>query len=296
MVAGPLAACRRHRSRHGRNRRRVRRLARPSPAAARSASRDEIAGRVSTISPSAIVMALSDCGTASGSTGAPAQKMKPLLSLSATQRSCQAFGRAHELPHRQRIDELVGDEDERALRQILDALAPLQRGRGGRATSFACVSRSTGLVSTSAMVMLSSSPGTRTNTRSASAISVPRPGPSSAKTTAGSPMACHTAAAQTPSSSPNTWLISGAVTKSPSRADRLARRVIAGTAVGEAGLHIVMHADRPVARDPLFQPCRKRRLFGAVEFALRAHHDDAKAGCRLARQISHAPTRIMGME
>ena len=29
-------------------------------------------------------------------------------------------------------------------------------------------------------------------------------------------MACHTAAAQTPISSPNIWLISGAVTKSPS--------------------------------------------------------------------------------
>ena len=34
--------------------------------------------------------------------------------------------------------------------------------------------------------------------------------------------------------------------------DRLPRRVIAGTAVGEAGLHIVMHADRPVTGDPLF--------------------------------------------
>ena len=79
-------------------------------------------------------------------------------------------------------------------------------------------------------------------------------------------------------------------------ADWLPRWVIAGADVGEAGLHIVMHADRPVARDKLLQPRRKRSLFGAVRLALRAHHDDARAGLRLARQISHAPTRIMGME
>ena len=45
---------------------------------------------------------------------------------------------------------------------------------------------------------------------------VPRPGPSSTRRTrCGWPMLCHTAAHQSPISSPNIWLTSGAVTKSP---------------------------------------------------------------------------------
>ena len=56
---------------------------------------------------------------------------------------------------------------------------------------------------------------TRATARSASAISVPRPGPASASTVgSGLPIACHVTAAQAPSTSPNAWLISGAVTKS----------------------------------------------------------------------------------
>ena len=45
-----------------------------------------------------------------------------------------------------------------------------------------------------------------------------------------------------------------------------------------------------------FQPRRERGRLGGLDFALRAHHDDAKAGSRLARQISQAPSRIMGIE
>ena len=52
--------------------------------------------------------------------------------------------------------------------------------------------------------------------RSASSIIVPRPGPSSTRQTgSGESMARHAAAAQSPISSPNIWLISGAVVKSP---------------------------------------------------------------------------------
>src|SRR4029450_895270 len=36
----------------------------------------------------------------------------------------------HELPHRQSVDELVGDEDERPFGQVVDALVPVERGRG----------------------------------------------------------------------------------------------------------------------------------------------------------------------
>ncbi len=90
-------------------------------------------------------------------------------------------------------------------------------GAGESRSVSRCMSRSTGLVSTRATDNPSIIPGTALNTRSASASKVPRPGPSSATTTpAGSPIACHIEAAQMPISSPNIWLISGAVTKSPS--------------------------------------------------------------------------------
>ncbi len=52
--------------------------------------------------------------------------------------------------------------------------------------------------------------------RSISAISVPRPGPSStSRDRVGDPAAAHRSANHAPISSPNIWLISGAVTKSP---------------------------------------------------------------------------------
>ena len=52
--------------------------------------------------------------------------------------------------------------------------------------------------------------------RSASLMSVPRPGPSSTSSAgSGAPIICHTLAAHRPISSPNIWLISGAVMKSP---------------------------------------------------------------------------------
>ena len=52
--------------------------------------------------------------------------------------------------------------------------------------------------------------------RKASSIMVPRPGPSSTRRTlSGDPIARQAAAAHSPTSSPNIWLISGAVVKSP---------------------------------------------------------------------------------
>jgi hypothetical protein len=58
--------------------------------------------------------------------------------------------------------------------------------------------------------------GTTFAARSASDIMVPRPGPSSTRRMfSGAPICRHTAAAHSPISSPNIWLISGAVTKSP---------------------------------------------------------------------------------
>jgi hypothetical protein len=55
-------------------------------------------------------------------------------------------------------------------------------------------------------------------TRSMSAIIVPRPGPiSTSLTPVGVPCCCQACTMKTPTISPNSWLISGAVMKSPWR-------------------------------------------------------------------------------
>ena len=240
-------------------------------------------------------MASNVCGTADASAGLSKQKLKPPPSLSVTHRS------RHAPPARTNCR--TGSASTNSLAMTMSGpcgTSPMSShqssGAGEDRNVARCVSRRLGLVSTSAMVTRSRSPGTRPNTRSASAISVPRPGPSSAMTAArpahGLPDGRRPDANQLAEHLADL----GRGDEVAVFADRLPRRVIAGAGVGEAGLHIVMHADRPVARDPLLQPRRKRALFGAVRLALRAHHDDARAGLRLARQISHAPTRIMGME
>ena len=81
-----------------------------------------------------------------------------------------------------------------------------------------CFSRSTGLISTRWMLSAWYSGGKTRSARSASAIMVPRPGPSSiSRNSGGEPIAFQTEAAHSPSNSPNIWLTSGAVVKSPSR-------------------------------------------------------------------------------
>jgi hypothetical protein len=81
----------------------------------------------------------------------------------------------------------------------------------------AWAARSAGLTSTRCRSSARWKPGAgRAVARSASAIRVPRPGPSSTRRTGeGLPASSQVAAAQAPSSSPKTWLTSGAVTKSP---------------------------------------------------------------------------------
>ena len=87
-----------------------------------------------------------------------------------------------------------------------------------RQSRSACRSRRTGLVSTRWIdIAASRNAGTTCAARSASAISVPRPGPSStsAHRGAGGRVSSQCCTSGSPSSSPNSWLISGAVTKSP---------------------------------------------------------------------------------
>ena len=60
--------------------------------------------------------------------------------------------------------------------------------------------------------------GSTRSARSGTAIVVPRPGRSSINLSEdGDPIAFHTKAVHSPTSSPNIWLTSGAVVKSPSR-------------------------------------------------------------------------------
>mmetsp|Transcript_59241 Transcript_59241/g.145437 ORF Transcript_59241/g.145437 Transcript_59241/m.145437 type:complete len:231 (-) Transcript_59241:470-1162(-) len=81
---------------------------------------------------------------------------------------------------------------------------------------FLCASLSAGDVSTSSTVRALTRGLNLEMLRSMSSIIVPLPGPSSTSCTfSGCPSACHIHTTQMPTSSPNIWLISGAVTKSP---------------------------------------------------------------------------------
>jgi len=92
------------------------------------------------------------------------------------------------------------------------------RGTPNDARVSCCRRCRTGLVSTRCTCSAAANAGTTRAARSASVISVPRPGPSSTSATCGgAPIARHTAAAHSPISSPNIWLISAAVMKSPAR-------------------------------------------------------------------------------
>jgi hypothetical protein len=111
----------------------------------------------------------------------------------------------------ERVEELVGDDDRRPVGQRRDVAVP-DRGAGKSppaAPGAAGSSRRGGRW-----------PPREGRPKAAApeqvAINVPRPGPSSARTKdGGDPIASHVATAQRPTSSPNTWLTSGAVTKSP---------------------------------------------------------------------------------
>ena len=121
----------------------------------------------------------------------------------------------NELPDRQGVEELVGDEKERAVGHVAERSMPVRRVAGPRRVA-ACFSRRTGLVSTRCTVSAAEKSGTRAATRRMSAISVPRPGPSSTRRTGeGAPARRQASISQAPTISPNIWLTSGAVVKSP---------------------------------------------------------------------------------
>ena len=121
------------------------------------------------------------------------------------------------LADRHGVEQLVGDDDQRLLGQLAMRLVP-----GDAAAAFAerrlldvgqpRARLDHGESALPAQDAASSLP----TVRSMSFISVPRPGPISASVTgSGRPIACQALSTQTPISSPNIWLISGAVMKSP---------------------------------------------------------------------------------
>ncbi len=118
----------------------------------------------------------------------------------------------HELADRQRVEELVGEQEQRPGRQRVQRFVPfgpreprlLHRAQARRGLDQMQPQR--GAENAGAAWPIA---------RSASAISVPRPGPASASSTgSGRPAPSQATAAHSPSNSPNTWLISGAVVKS----------------------------------------------------------------------------------
>ena len=140
-----------------------------------------------------------------------------------TMRSRQPSRGPVELADRQRVEEFVGDQQQRPGRHVVEALVPgrregRERGAAERRAAARWSRRDGGRAR-------HGSPARRGWRASASAISVPRPGPSStSRTGAGRPIASQRSASQAPKSSPNIWEISGAVVKSPAAPSGRARR------------------------------------------------------------------------
>ena len=89
-------------------------------------------------------------------------------------------------------------------------------------TACFCAARKVGLVSTKCICAAFMKSGSTLAARKISPISVPRPGPNSTKQkSCGCPMRCHKSANHAPINSPNIWLTSGAVMKSPPSSPRV---------------------------------------------------------------------------
>ncbi len=138
-----------------------------------------------------------------------------------------AVRRAPELPDRQRIQELVRQQQQRAGRQRLDPIVPngprqalgLHRAQPRRGLDQMQPQR--------AGKIRDSLRGSRAARRPSACRAQGRLRPGSRRS--GAPIDCQTTAAHRPSSSPNTWLISGEVVKSANGSRvRVVRRVGAG--------------------------------------------------------------------
>ena len=236
MVPRPLAAYRRRRSRHGRNRRSARRPARAWPArrAPRAVRLPPGASRRSRLRSAS--MPCTDAGTASrldrragaeSEAASVAERDAALMPGAAARTNCR-----------------TGSASMNSLAMTMSgpcgtssiALVPVERGRGAAQRLALRLAQHGARLDQRDRSMPSSKLGHAAQRAKRVCHQRAAPGSKLGDGHArGSPMVCQTAAAHTPISSPNIWLISGAVMKSPSLSDRLARRVIARAAVGEAG-------------------------------------------------------------
>ncbi len=231
--------CRPSRFRHGRNRSPARRRARaryaarlPSPPCRRATRRSR--HRPQRALP--LARSASKCGIGSLAT---TNASRPLSAM-PTARSCH--------PPATLTAWFTGSASKNSLAMMID-------GPPGTSSSVSCQIRrhasrrdgllllrtaASGLISTKCSTAALRNAGAACAARMASLISVPRPGPSSTmRTFSGEPTCCQTATIQSPISSPNIWLISGAVMKSPSGAEWIAGDVIAVCRIGEAERHVL---------------------------------------------------------
>ena len=144
--------------------------------------------------------------------GEPAIRAKPDEALAPA-----ALG-ADELADRQRVEELVGDDDRRPGRRLRQPLMPGDRNGAAVERALLRLRAAPGSSRQAAPAPHRRNPGRPARRAGGPRISVPRPGPSSTSANGrGRPMSRQVSTAQRPMSSPNIWLISGAVTKSPPR-------------------------------------------------------------------------------
>ena len=131
------------------------------------------------------------------------------------------------LVDRQRVEEFVGDHDGRAVRHLVERLVPERPATstlGQRRSAAALLQHRADLdqMQHDRRRGTPAPPWRRAARRASWCRGRGRARP--AARCSGEPICCQTAAAHSPISSPNIWLISGAVMKSPPRAERIARR------------------------------------------------------------------------
>ena len=184
-------------------------------------------------------------------------------------RSAPATPRAeHPLRGRQRVEELVGDDDRRAGAGE-DVGAPAQRYViAAQRRPLDGFERGVALDELDAERGAKRGNETRRAQRIAHQRAAPGPELDRAARPAAMPICCQTTAHHRPISSPNTWLISGAVTKSPARPMAACRAVIAVLGVLQAGLHVLVDADRAVAARCARRACCARGVARARPFAV----------------------------
>ena len=192
---------------------------------------------------------------------------------------------AHELPDRQRVEELVGDEEKRPVRHVVEARRA-RRFRRPLPPSVFCLARSQRRARLDQMRRRprSRKSGALAATRRMSAISVPRPGPSSTSRT-GVGRADHAPDMDEPRADDLAEHLAHLRRGDEIAVDaeRIARRVVAVLGIAEAKRHVVGDAHRAVRLDERLDLLAERRVAHAGRAAF-------------ARSIAATPTSTIGID